>query len=78
MPTQMFCLACMSWEPVTNGGHMIFLPPFEDEPATIEFCEGPFTFSEPPDDDFAPVLMEPDPDELEYINRDAEYFLEEA
>lgn len=77
MSEPMFCLACMSWEPVVNGGHMIYLPPFEDEPAEIDWCDGPFTYSEPPEDDFMLMpLSEPDDEEFERINQDARLFWE--
>lgn len=78
MSEPMFCLACMSWEHPVNGGHAIYLPPFEDEPAEIDWCDGPFVYSEPPeiDPDEFNALTEPEYDELVQINQDAEMFWE--
>ena len=74
----MFCLSCYTWEPVVNGGHIIFLPPFEGEPAELDFCEGPFTYSEPPEEEdfWDAEIVEPDMDELEHMNNDAHLFWE--
>lgn len=73
MKETMYCLSCSTWEPVVNGGHAIYLPPFEDEPAEIDWCSGPFTYSEPPETDpneFL-ALVEPSPEELEAMNAEA-------
>lgn len=81
MKDVMYCIMCESWEPVINGGHIIYLPPFEDEPAEIDWCDGPFAWSEPPEtawegrNDTA-WMDEPCPEELEQINQEAELIME--
>ena len=80
MRTYKFCLSCQTWEAVETDqnceGHIVYYPPFRDEPADVDFCGGPFTFSEPPEnlDEYWEAVFgnEPTQDEISEMNENVE------
>lgn len=50
MPNTAYCLSCEMWEQINvkGGGHLMFYEPYKGEPAGIDYCYGPFVYSEPP------------------------------
>lgn len=52
MTTDKYCIMCEKWVEVLGDGsipvHIKFIAPTVDSPEELDWCEGPFTTSEPP------------------------------
>lgn len=73
-----YCLACEETVTVENGveGHTILVG--DTLPFDVDFCDGPFTSSEPPvnfETDWDLDLVEPSAEELAVMDANAELFL---